>query len=1112
LRTAQFTFSAVETGSGLKRFECSLDGATYADCTTPKDYNTLGDGGHTFDVRAVDNANNVGAAVRHSWTVDGTAPVTTIVQKPPSLTNSRTAQFTFSAVETGSGLKEYQCSLDGAAYTVCESPKTYNTLGDGDHTFDVLAVDNANNVGPVSRHAWKVDGTAPVSAIGTKPRNPTNSTSAMFTFSATDANAVVRFMCQRDGLVAEECTVGTITYNALAPGDHTFKVWAEDAAGNEESPGASYLWTVDTGDPETTIVSGPPQYSKTTTATFVFTSNESSAGFECRLNSSDENDFRSCTSPHSFTVTANLAHILDIRAKDPAGNVDGTPERYSWTVDTIEPTTSITNSPPVRTNSTSVSFTFSSNETRVTYECRLDSTLEADFVSCPSPYTVSVTTDGNHSLDVRARDAAGNVDSSPESHRWTLDRVAPVTSLTGKPSPATSSNTATFTFSSNEPSKFRCQWDTSQPLEDCQSPIELLGLPDGTRWFEVYAVDLSGNADGSPERYTWVIDTRAPIPKILTKPPSQSNATAATFTFTFESPPDDNELVTYECELDGVNEPGCTSPKNYTVGQGSHTFTVRVIDEVGNEDPAGASYTWNVDLEAPIKPVIETPEEGEYVNRNQLLVTGQAEALSKVTVFIDGVKAGTVESTGTWALTVDLSTVADGIRQLTAEAVDVSGNSSGKSDPRSFKLDRIPPVVTITDGPPPIGKQNTGVTFRFTANEPVRRYECSENGAPFGECTSPHVLPDLQDGRYDFYVRAVDLARNVGVPAKHSWTIDLKPPVVRIDSPKPNEVVNARRPVVSGVAEPFVKIDVFIDNVRVGGTSTSVGDPVTGLAVWTLTSSTAFSNEDVPHFVRAQATDLADNVASVEQRFFIDTNPPDTVIDSGPPNPHNTKWASFEVSSPNGGEVFECNLDETGFSDCGAEEVTCTEQEPKGCKAVFDINLAVKGKRVVAGQHQMRIRARDEGGNFDPDPAIHNWIVIITPPPPPTITEPTPDGVLVETLVIRGTATYDGQVEFYEGPRNESGSNILGSAPVEGGEWEFTRVLEEGTHTVYAYGTDIAENTGEPASVTFSVVPRKPQGRPEGGGLACAASSPQPWLALLGLIAAAVWNSRKQRR
>jgi outer membrane protein OmpA-like peptidoglycan-associated protein len=65
---ARFDIS-VEPGATL---ECSLDGATWAACTSPVELTGLGRGKHQLLVRQVDAAGNLGAAARYDWSVGTT--------------------------------------------------------------------------------------------------------------------------------------------------------------------------------------------------------------------------------------------------------------------------------------------------------------------------------------------------------------------------------------------------------------------------------------------------------------------------------------------------------------------------------------------------------------------------------------------------------------------------------------------------------------------------------------------------------------------------------------------------------------------------------------------------------------------------------------------------------------------------------------------------------------------------------------------------------------------------------------------------------------------------------------------------------------------------------
>ena len=65
--TVSFGFTSPETGSS---FECKLDAATFAACTSPTQYTSLVDGSHTFSVRARDVAGNLDASpATYQWVV-----------------------------------------------------------------------------------------------------------------------------------------------------------------------------------------------------------------------------------------------------------------------------------------------------------------------------------------------------------------------------------------------------------------------------------------------------------------------------------------------------------------------------------------------------------------------------------------------------------------------------------------------------------------------------------------------------------------------------------------------------------------------------------------------------------------------------------------------------------------------------------------------------------------------------------------------------------------------------------------------------------------------------------------------------------------------------------
>ncbi|MFI5428584.1 choice-of-anchor J domain-containing protein [Aeromicrobium sp. UC242_57] len=241
--TPSFTFESSETGS---TFECAVDDATFGPCTGPETHTTgdLTDGDHTFAVRATDAAGNTDETpATRTFTVDTTAPDTTILTGPDGVTQDTTPAFTFESTETGS---TFECAVDDATFGPCTGPETHTTgdLTDGDHTFAVRATDAAGNTDetPATR-TFTVDTTAPDTTILTGPDADTQDTTPAFTFESTETGST--FECAVDDATFGPCTgPGTHTADQLDLGAHVFAVRATDSVGNTDATPATRTFTV----------------------------------------------------------------------------------------------------------------------------------------------------------------------------------------------------------------------------------------------------------------------------------------------------------------------------------------------------------------------------------------------------------------------------------------------------------------------------------------------------------------------------------------------------------------------------------------------------------------------------------------------------------------------------------------------------------------------------------------------------------------------------------------------------------------------------------------------------------------------------------------------------
>lgn len=245
-RTATFAF----TGPSGATFKCGLDGAATVACTSPMGYNSLTDGPHVFNVVSV-KSGETSAPTSFSWTVDTVAPTRpTITSGPAALASSTTASFAFSGPEAG---LSYSCSIDGAAFASCTSPKSYSGLAQGNHTFAVRASDAAGNTGaPTTPWSWQVDTVAPAApTLTAKPSNPTSTATNDFAWTSAESGGSSE--CSLENGSWFTCTspyrwvINTGNY-----GQHQFAVRSRDAAGNA-STATQYTFKYEKGLPSSGV-------------------------------------------------------------------------------------------------------------------------------------------------------------------------------------------------------------------------------------------------------------------------------------------------------------------------------------------------------------------------------------------------------------------------------------------------------------------------------------------------------------------------------------------------------------------------------------------------------------------------------------------------------------------------------------------------------------------------------------------------------------------------------------------------------------------------------------------------------------------------------------------
>jgi subtilisin-like proprotein convertase family protein len=394
--------------------------------------------------------------------VDSTPPKTSIDSGPDegSTVASTQATFDFSSTPAGAG---FECQLDGAPFEDCSSPKTYGepadgdtALSDGTHTFRVRSVAGGKVDPTPATRTWTVDTSAPNTRITSASGGLVNSPNASFQFVSPDTPDAA-FECRRDGQLWSACSDPyEQTYGGLPEGEHTFEVRARDAAGSEDLTPATCTWTVDTRTPEPALTIGSPfNEQETTDVTPAVSGSASTAPGDSSTVTLKVYEGRSACGPPIRTLSTTRngggAWSLNVTPPLPVGEFTVQAEQSGPTgragsplvtfevfPDSDAPDTVITSGPSGATAARDAAFTFESDEPGSDYECSVDG---AAFASCSSPHALVGLPEGSHTLSVRARDVAGNLDATAATRSWTVDVTPPGLAVTAPAAGATVTDT-----------------------------------------------------------------------------------------------------------------------------------------------------------------------------------------------------------------------------------------------------------------------------------------------------------------------------------------------------------------------------------------------------------------------------------------------------------------------------------------------------------------------------------------------------------------------------------------------------------------------------------------------------------------------------------------------
>jgi hypothetical protein len=757
---------------------------------------------------------------------------------------------------------------------------------------------------------------------------------------------------------------------------------------------------VDATPPDTTITSHPAGGSADTSPDFGFTASQADATFECQL---DGGGWAPCTSPKHYSALSESSHTFQVRAVDPAGNVDPTPASATWTVDTTLPAVSLT-SPTDLSATTDTTPTFSGaagnaagDSATVTVKIlrpvegapdELVQTLTT--TRSGASWSVTPTTplaDGPYKVHAEQADNLANVGFSSE-HSFRVDTTAPTPTVL---EPRTDSVTADTTpqlwgtggVAAGDDAQVTVKlWNGSSasgaPAQSASVGVDSGGywtvdaspaLADGTYTVRAEQLDDAGNL-GLSRAHSFQVDATPPDTSITAGPSATTASTAASLRFT-----SDEAGSSFECLIDDGDWGPCSSPKAYAgLAGGAHTFMVRAIDAAGNQDPTPATTTWTIDTTVPDVTLVN-PADGSATNDTTPGLDGSAGMAvgdsSTVTVRVYRPVAGApdelVESLnttrtagGSWSVNANPA-LPEGDYIVRAEQLD-DASHLGTSAAHSFRVDTTAPSTFFTQAPP--SATGGSASFRFGSNDAGATFECRVDGGAWTACSSPEVVSGMSAGSHTFQVRAVDDAGNAdSTPTSITWTVDPGLPTLTLEAPVDGTRTGDPTPSFSGhagtAAGDSSTVTVKIYRPVAGAPDTLVQTRSTVRSSldgsWSVAASPDLDDGDYTAY--AQQAGASGTAVTAATSFTVDTTPPHTVISSGPQGTTAATSASFAFSSSETGSTFECRLD-------GSAWTPCSSPQPY---AGLSNDL-----------HTFAVRAADAAGNVDPTPASRTWAVNAT--------------------------------------------------------------------------------------------------------------------------------------
>lgn len=917
-----------------------------------------------------------GAVVAEVWAeVDGKLQKLS-EEKPYNYFNTTSKEFVIKVNGTDDGWYSY--SLDDSSFSSDIETSTtlvLNNLSEGIHSLRVIGKDKDGKMQDINQATevyFFIDTTPPIATLSRVPESVTNSKEIAILVGGNDV-VYYKYRFNNENFSNTISVSTPIIRKNLLDGNYRLEVAGIDYAGNVQVTPTIYEWSVQSGS-SIQLISKPDRYTRLRNVSIVVGGNDIYF-YRYSVNNQVWSGYISIDQP---IILNNLNDgdytIRVVGAVIPGDSSTETPEiSYTWTVDTVAPTCTLSNLPLNPTNKQKTAIVVSSaNGDVVAYRYKLivggyEGQLSGVY-SVTTPIELNGLGENEYTIKVMGIDSAGNMQSlaNATQYTWSVDLTPPTVVLGNLPSTNSYINCIDISIGPDEVVAYRYALNSVSWSQEINKQINItqINMQDGIYTLSVIGKDLAGNWQSFqiPTVHVWEIDTVPPEVVLLNKPPVVTNLTSADFVVGGVG------VIKYRYRLDGSDWSREFDRIEYpniaiqTLSEGLHTIEVLGADKAGNWQITPTTYQWTINTSVPTATLSNTPP--YFTNDNSINVS------------VGGVVSYKYKlDNGSWSDEIEAtqSITADNLSEGYHILRVIGKNSIGQwqfvdnATTCQWIVDTIPPVAQLDNKPQsPTNNQSVNIKVYGVG---VYAYKYSlDNPDPRGSLeilisTDDTIdINNISPGTHTLYVIARDEAGNwqdYTNPTTHTWTIDTSTPVAQFDpTTLPPYITNQ-----TGINIKVTGNDIVYYKYKIDGSNWSgqihVNDPIIRVSLTEGSHVVAVIGKNAAGTWQPESN-------ATQHSWVIDITPPtppEIVLSNLPGNLTNETSINISVGGT-GITRYRYKINSESWSD------------------PIELSSTILRSGLPENTYTLYVIAKDEAGNWTPeeDAKTYSWRVDTTSP------------------------------------------------------------------------------------------------------------------------------------